>query len=520
MPGKPSSEKQEKKPASNTPWNESDILMNAPVGIFVASLEGRFISANKAQAEMLGYDSPEELTDSVTDIGTQVYTNPDDWDDFRKALKRQGDLANFECRFRRRDGSVFWVSINARAVADEAGEADYCQGFTTDISDRKLAEEQALQLRKSESLGQLAGDIAHDYNNMLSVIHGYTEVALEKVFPDDPLRGYLEEIQDAARRATFITRQLLAYSGKQAVDPQVLNLNDTLDDIMNMIQRLLGEEIEIVWAAGKNLWLIEMDPVQIDQIIAALCVNAGDAMDGSGKLTIETENVSIDEAYCANNTEARPGDYVMLAVTDEGHGMDRETRQNIFRPFFTTKGAGDHMGLSLATVYGIVRQNSGFIYVYSEPGQGSTFKIYLPRYADQPERIDRKEDEIPRGLGETVLVVEDEISILKLAEKMLNRLNYKVLTAGLPNEAVALSEKYAGRIQLMLTDMVMPEMDGRELAKQVRMSCPDIKTLYMSGYTASVIARKGGSVHEANFIQKPFSMKDLAAKIHEVLYMT
>lgn len=504
--------------------NSSDILrdsrslvMNAPVGIFISTPEGRFLFVNPAQAKMHGYASPETFTAAVADIGRQLFASPDAWEEFINTLKTREEVLNFECQMTRKDGSVFWASIRARIVQDNSGETAYLQGFTTDITARKQAEEMIRQLRKTEHLEQFAGDIAHDYNNMLSVIHGYTESALQKISPDDPLRKDLEEVQDAARRATIVTRQLLAFGSKQAINPQVIDLNETVEDIINIIQRLIGENIELSWVPGENLWQAWMDPAQIDQILANLCTNARDAISGAGKVTIETENVSIDEVYCSYNTEASPGDYVMLAVTDNGHGMDRETQRTIFQPFFTTKAADRKTGLGLPTVYGIVRQNNGFIYVYSEPGQGTTFKIYLPRYTGPAGRTGEKVTTIARGNGETVLVVEDEIAVLTLAGKMLTGLNYRVLTANSPAEAIAMAETHAGAIRLLLTDVVMPGMNGMEVAGRVRAFCPDIRVLYMSGYTANTIVHRDFSENREHFIQKPFSRNHLGAKIREIL---
>ena len=322
----------------------------------------------------------------------------------------------------------------------------------------------------------------------------------------------------AANRSRAITRQLLAFARKEAIVPEVLDLNATVESMLKMIRRLIGENIELTWQPGAGLWPVEMDPSQIDQILANLCVNARDGIADVGKIVIETEKITIDEAYCLRNPNCAPGNYVTLSVSDNGCGMNKETLDRIFEPFFTTKGLGKGTGLGLATVYGIARQNRGFINVSSEPGYGTTFKVFLPRFegpkAAPSERIN---EEIPRGRNETVLVVEDESTILELTEKILERFGYKVLTAATPAQALELARAHHEEIALSLTDVIMPEMNGRELVEQLSTICPKMKYLFMSGYTADVIARSGVLQGGINFIQKPFSPKDLATKIKEVL---
>ncbi len=387
-------------------------------------------------------------------------------------------------------------------------------------SERKSAslEKQLLQAQKMESVGRLAGGVAHDFNNMLSVIIGYAELGLQKMNPGEPLHADLLEILAAANRSTAITRQLLAFARRQTIAPKVLDLNETVESMLKMLRRLIGENIDLAWKPGAGLWPVNMDPSQLDQILANLCVNARDAIANIGKVTIETSTTAFDDNYCADHNGFVRGDFVMLAVSDDGCGMDRQTLDNIFEPFFTTKAVGQGTGLGLATVYGIVKQNEGFINVYSEPGQGTTFKVYLPRYGgevvqDQKESI----EEIPKGRGEVVLVVEDEALILNLSEKILSRLGYKVLLAKAPEVALQLADAHTGEISLLITDVVMPEMNGREMAEQLRTLYPNLKCLFMSGYTANVIAHRGILEEGLNFIQKPFSIKDLAIKVRAVL---
>ena len=374
------------------------------------------------------------------------------------------------------------------------------------------------QAQKMESVGRLAGGVAHDYNNMLGVILGFTELAIEKVNPSEPLHADLMEILAAAKRSTAITRQLLAFARKQTIEPKVLDINETVDSMLKMLRRLIGEDIDLAWMPESNMWSIKIDPAQVEQILANLCVNARDAIGGVGKVTIETHTITFDDAYCAEHTGFVPGNFVLLAVSDDGCGMDEETRENIFEPFFTTKELNQGTGLGLATVYGIVKQNNGFINVYSEPGKGTTFRIYLPRHKGQAKKTrEQATAEILASRGERVLLVEDETAIRKMAQKMLERLGYQVLTAAAPGEALRLAEEHRNGIQLLITDVVMPEMNGRDLANQLQNQYPDIKILYMSGYTANVIAHRGVLDEGVQFIQKPFSKTDLGIKVRAIL---
>ena len=369
-----------------------------------------------------------------------------------------------------------------------------------------------------ESVGRLAGGVAHDFNNMLGVILGHTEMIMDQTDPSHLFFANLQEIQNAARRSADLTRQLLAFARKQTVLPKVLDLNNTVDRMLNMLERLIGEDINLVWLPCKKLWPVKIDPSQIDQILANLCVNARDAVAGVGKLTIETGICTFDESYCAVHKGFAPGEYVFLAVSDNGSGMDAETQENIFEPFFTTKGMDKGTGLGLATVYGIVKQNNGFINVYSEPGQGTSFKIYLPRHAGKIDQIQQKNPKEPIPLGnETILLVEDEPAILNLTTMMLQRLGYIVLAASTPGEAIRLARDHMDKIDLLMTDVVMPDMNGRDLAKNLLSLYPKLKRLFMSGYTANVIAHHGVLDEGVRFLQKPFSKKDLADMLRKVL---
>jgi PAS domain S-box-containing protein len=388
----------------------------------------------------------------------------------------------------------------------------------TDITDLKKMEAQLIQAQKMESVGRLAGGVAHDFNNMLGVILGHTEMALLQADETHDLYTDLKEIQKAATRSADITKQLLAFARKQTISPRKLDLNNTVESMLNMLRRLIGENIDLVWQPEFCLWPIKMDPSQIDQILANLCVNARDAFSGVGKLTIETGKKTFDQEYCNDHSGFIPGDFVLLGVSDNGCGMDKGTLNNLFEPFFTTKDVGKGTGLGLATVYGIVKQNNGFITVYSEPGQGSTFNIYLPRLFED-KKVDKA---MPRkktaaGGTETILLVEDEPSILKVTAMMLERKGYSVLPAAAPAEAIELAKTHVDKIHLLMTDVVMPEMNGKDLAEKLKTRYPDILLLFMSGYTSDVITHQGMLDDGVTFIQKPFSMEDLTGKVREIL---
>jgi PAS domain S-box-containing protein len=401
----------------------------------------------------------------------------------------------------------------------------YLMGVGTDITERKRAEAektvlegQLQQSRKMESVGRLAGGVAHDFNNMLGAILGHAELAIEQVDPAQRIFSNLYQIQKAARRSADLTRQLLAFARQQTVAPKVMDLNETVGGMLNMLERLIGENIDLTWKPDADLWAVKLDPSQIDQVLANLCVNARDAISGIGKITIETGNSTFDADYCAAHAGFAPGQYVMLAVSDDGCGLDKETMACIFEPFFTTKEMGKGTGLGLATVYGIVKQNNGFINVYSEPGQGTTFKIYLPRHAGKIEQTWKEALVKPDARGhETILLVEDEPAILELITMMLERQGYTILVAPTPGKAIRLAREHSGEIHLLMTDVVMPEMNGRDLAKNLLSLHPHLKRLFMSGYTANVIAHHGVLDEGVYFIQKPFSISELAAKVREVL---
>jgi diguanylate cyclase (GGDEF)-like protein len=358
-------------------------------------------------------------------------------------------------------------------------------------ADREKLQEQLNQAQKMESVGRLAGGVAHDFNNMLGVILGHTGLALLRTDDKHKLCSDLKEIQNAAKRSANLTKQLLTFARKEIISPKQLDLNDTVESMLNMLRRLIGEDIDLVWKPSAHLWPVKMDPSQIDQILANLCINARDAISGVGKLTIETGRKTFDEEYCKEHAGFIPGDFVLLAVSDNGCGMDKEILDNLFEPFFTTKAVGKGTGLGLATIYGIVKQNNGFINVYSELSQGSTFNIYLPRLvADEDTDKAVPEKKAAAGGTETILLVEDEPTILRMTRMMLERKGYTVLSAAAPSAAMEKATHHSGPIDLLMTDVVMPEMNGRDLAGQIVHLYPDIRLLFMSGYTSNVIARK------------------------------
>jgi two-component system cell cycle sensor histidine kinase/response regulator CckA len=378
-------------------------------------------------------------------------------------------------------------------------------------------EDRLRQSQKMESIGSLAGGIAHDFNNLMTAVTGYSELALRSLKKDDPLRFKIEEIKKAGERAASLTRQLLAFSRKQMLQPRVLDLNQIISELDKMLRRLIGEDMMLETLLDPALGQVKADPGQIEQVLMNLVVNARDAMPTGGKLTIETRNAYIDQTYIKPQEILRPGHYVVLAVSDEGHGMDAQTQQKIFEPFFTTKDVGKGTGLGLATVYGVVKQSDGYIWVYSEPDKGTTFKIYLPRVDDAKELVETAERERVELGHETVLLVEDEQIVRNLAQEVLKQYGYTVICAADGEEGLRVCKEFEGRIALMITDVVMPRMSGRELAEQVATLRPDTRVLYMSGFTDDAIVRHG-MLHESfAFIQKPFSPDSLALKARQVL---
>ena len=506
----------ERKQAEESIRKLSQAIEQSPVSILITDLGGKIEFVNAKFTQVTGYAAAEAKGKNPR-ILKSGETPADEyrrlWETIGAGKVWRGEFHN-----RKKNGELFWEQATIAPVRNADEAITHYVAVKEDITERKTLQEQFRQTQRMEAVGQLAGGVAHDFNNMLSVIIGHAELALGHGDLEDALRKNLQEILAAGNRSSDITRQLLAFARKQTIVPRVLDLNEAVEAILKLLRRLIGEDIDLAWIPGVKLWPVKMDPSQIDQILANLCVNARDAITGVGKITIETQCAVLDDAYCAEHRGFSPGEYTMLAVSDSGSGMDKSTMDKIFEPFFTTKGVGKGTGLGLATVYGITKQNKGFINVYSEPGIGTTFKIYMPRHAALSDQVPEDIQE-PQSLNghETILVVEDESLNLELAELMLKRFGYQVLAASSPGKALLAAKNHPGQIDLLLTDMIMPEMNGRELSNEINSLYPNIKCLYMSGYTNNLIVHQGILDKGIHFLQKPFSMQDLAIKVREAL---
>ena len=618
------------------------IFENALEGIYQSTPQGRFISANPALARILGYESPEDLMESVKDISRELYVDPNDRHELLRLLRAQGNVSDFETQVRRRDGTTIWVAFHVRSICDERGNLDLLEGMLTDMTERRLTQEalqvseeryrslvenidigvslidpdhtivmtnaaqaamvnktaamvigkkcyrellgrnsecpdcpgkqamtehrpgeaeiegvradgkhyclrsrafptfdrvgevagyievieditdrrqwqeQVHQAAKMEAIGLLAGGVAHDFNNLLTAMIGYSTMLQSQMGKDEPQRAKVVQITRAAERAAALTRQLLALSRKQVLDTKVLDLNEIIRDFEAMLSRIVTPDVEIRTSLSDSLGRVKADPSQIEQILLNLSVNARDAMRGGGKLIIESANVFLDHDYARTHTEVTPGPHVMIAVSDTGCGMDAKTRSRVFEPFFTAKEKGT--GLGLSTVYGIVKQHHGHITLYSEPGRGTVFKVYLPMVKDPAETTIEHEESLRLRRGtETVLVVDDEEIVQKLASEALELMGYTVLKANQAEGALAASNSHPGAIDLLLTDVVLPQIDGPSLYKRLSAQRPNLKVLYMSGYIANSIVDYGVIDAEAHFLHKPFTINSLAAKVREVL---
>jgi PAS domain S-box-containing protein len=490
-----------------------------PDAVYWMDKEARFVYVNKEGYRMLGYPPGELLGKHVSLVNPSA--TPDRMRAVWDMLRKEGSFRseNFHVR---RDGTKVPVEILSALVRFD--EKEYVCGFARDISARQRAEAENARLQaqlahaqKMESVGRLAGGVAHDFNNMLGVILGYCELASEKADGDLEIQADLAGIRTAAHRSAELTRQLLAFARKQTIAPKVLDLNETINEILRMVRRLIGEDIRLDWRPGQDLGPIFADATQIDQILANLCVNARDAIHNVGTITVASGVRHIDAGDMNVPQTTAPGDYVWFSVTDDGCGMDAETRARVFEPFFTTKSMGKGTGLGLATVYGIVEQNRGFIDVQSEVGKGTVFTVHLPRHTGRAEATRAEAARVqPRG-QETILLVEDERPLLDVARRMLERHGYQLLIATSPGQALQLAREHQGTIDMIITDVIMPEMTGRELAKQILSLYPQAKCLFMSGYTADVIAHQGKLEEGMLFLQKPFTTQDLLTLVHQGL---
>ena len=514
------SERRKVEEALNQEKERAETYLNL-AGVIMVAIDSRGIVTmiNRKGCEILGYDEADVL-------GRDWFQNfvPKRIAKIVKPVSEQllrGEIEPiefFENPVLTKSGKERLIAWHNSIIRNEAGEITGHLSSGEDITERERLQAQLVQAQKMESIGRLAGGVAHDFNNMLGVILGHADMALELVDPSQPLHADLADIRLAALRSADLTRQLLTFARKQTIAPRVLDLNEAVDGILSMLGRLIGEDIDLVWLPGTEVYPVKMDPSQIDQILANLSINARDAIEGVGKVTIETGRATFDEAFCADHPDFIPGEYALLEVSDNGCGMDEETLERLYDPFFTTKEVGKGTGLGLSTVYGIVKQNSGFINVYSEPGHGTSFKIFLPRQAAKPERILKKDPESPAARGhETILLVEDEPLTLALTTRVLESLGYTVLGASTPEEAISLAEANTGKIPMLCTDVVMPGMNGLDLVKTLKVSLPNLKCLYMSGYAANVISRHGVLDEGVRFIQKPFLIIDLATKVRETL---
>ena len=490
------------------------LVLNSPHAIFRSSLSGTFLDANPALVDMLGYSSESELT--ALDSPADVYGDASEC--FLEFFKASAHFRGLEVGWKRKDGKPIVVSLTGRPVHNEQGTLAHFEMIAEDITERKALEAQFRQAQKMESVGRLAGGVAHDFNNLLGVIIGYSEILEERLDQNGPLRKNAQEIKKAGERAASLTRQLLAFSRQQVLEPRVLRLNTIVAGMENMLRRLIGADVELTTVLSPDLGHIKADQGQIEQVIMNLAVNARDAMPHGGKLIIETSTVVLDEAFARQYPPSIPGRYVRLAVTDTGMGMDRETQTHIFEPFFTTKEKDKGTGLGLSVVYGVVKQTGGYIWVYSEMGKGTTFDIYLPLVEEVVEEPHRNTGPVKSLQGsETILLVEDEESLRVLTRAFLVQSGYTVLDTENGAQALQIARRHQGTIHLLLSDMVMPGMSGSVLAEKMALLHPDITLLFMSGYTEYGAAAHGFLEAGTFLLQKPFTRDALRGKVREVL---
>ena len=491
------------------------LFEQSPYGTFLAHSDGTIIDANTALVAMLGYKSKEELL--ARNLNRDIYENEEDRRSAIRKCEEMGQVHGIEANWKRQDKAVIVVRMSGRTVRDATGRTKLYEVIAEDITERRSLEKQFLQAQKMEAVGRLAGGVAHDFNNALGVITGYSQLLAPTLEVEDPRRKQVEEIGNAGRRAASLTRQLLAFSRKQVIQPVLLDLNSVVTDIDKMLRRLIGEDIDLTIVRESKLKTVKADRGQMEQILMNLAVNARDAMPQGGKLIIETANVEVDEAYVRLHPFAKVGNYVVLNVSDTGCGIPQDVQAHVFEPFFTTKEAGKGTGLGLSTVYGIVKQNNGHICLYSEVGQGTTFRIYLPELQDAaalppPEEI----RPLPRGT-ETVLLAEDEDGMRELTREFLEGRGFVVLEARDGRQALEIADRHSGPIHLLLTDLIMPGMSGRELAQEFLRLRPETKLLYMSGYTQDLITQHGVLEPGTALIEKPFSIDALLSQVRRIL---
>jgi PAS domain S-box-containing protein len=490
------------------------LVHDAPYGIFRVTLDGQLLHVNPALVMMLGYDSEEELMGR--NMEKDIYRDPQSRQRLIREHAHKDDFRGVEAEWRRKDGKVITVKMTGHPVLQKDNSVAYFEVFAEDITERRTLERQLFQSQKMEAIGRLAGGIAHDFNNLLSVILGHSDILEQQAGTNSRLGKSVEATRNAAERAAALTMQLLAFSRKQVIDPTVIDLNQSVSEIQKMLHRIIGEDIELTIRLQPGLGYVKADSGQLGQVLMNLAVNSRDAMPNGGKLAIETANVELDDTYVRQHLGAKPGPFIMLAVSDTGIGMDSETLSHIFEPFFTTKEPGKGTGLGLSMVYGIIKQNNGYVMAYSEPGRGTTFKIYFPRTVESLPVSRSVEKEIPGG-SETILVVEDELALRELTCVLLQEAGYTVLESAGVEDAIATAKDSQRKIDLLLTDIVMPRLDGRELANQLVALRPSLKVLYMSGYTDDVIVHRGLLKQATVLVQKPFTKAKLLRKVRETL---
>jgi two-component system cell cycle sensor histidine kinase/response regulator CckA len=490
------------------------LVQSSVYGIYRSSLEGRFLDVNPALITMLGYGSAEEVL--LLDPEKDVFAHCEEHKRLVEEFRNTGRLDGIEVKWKRKDGSTITVRISGRAVTSEDEPADVLEAIAEDVTERRALEEQFRQAQKMEAVGRLAGGVAHDFNNLLMVISGYAEVILATLSEVHPLTEKAKAIQQAADRATTLTRQLLAFSRKQLLELKVVDVNAIVSDMERLLRPLIGENVELLARLTPEAGYTRADAGQLEQVLMNLVVNAKDAMPDGGRLTIQTQHVVFDQSHRRGQTFIRPGNYVLLSVSDTGMGMDRETQSRIFEPFFTTKEKGKGTGLGLSTVYGIVKQSGGYVTVQSEKGRGSTFHIYLPQVEGSAEQQTVPVARAAAGGTETILLVEDEDSVRQLVRDTLESKGYKVVEAENGENGLQAATQHEGKIDLVITDVVMPGMGGREMVEQLVKTRPQAKFLYLSGYTEEAILN-GGVLNGTAFLQKPFTLQSLTRKVREML---
>jgi PAS domain S-box-containing protein len=481
-------------------------------GVFRSTVEGRLLDFNEAFAKMFGYERSELIGKSSQELyygGAQERARLIE-------MRRQDPSKQFEVRYKRKDGTPLLAVQNISIQQYKDGEI--IEGTLIDITRRQMLEDQLRQAQKMEAVGRLAGGVAHDFNNLLTVITGYSQMSMDETAPGSSLHEHSQQVYEASQRAAALTRQLLAFSRQQVLQPQVVSLNKILESMQKMLSRLIGEDIRVRTICSKELALVKVDPAQIEQVILNLAINARDAMPKGGQLTLETDRSELDETYTKDHPWVKPGVYMRLTVSDNGIGMDEKTQARIFEPFFTTKETGKGTGLGLSMVYGVVKQSGGHIMVYSEPGHGTTFRLYFPVVEKLEEATEAKLKAAAQRRGEeTILIVEDDQALRELAKNILAGQGYNVFAAQNPEEVRAICKTQGTKIDLLLTDVIMPQMSGKEVAQMCTATIPNLKVLYMSGYTSDVIMHHGVLEEGLAFLQKPFTPVSLTAKVREVL---